>query len=141
MTAMTTGILWLCAACYDVKKRIVPNVLTLLMLAVMFVTRFLNNGMKGLIYGGSICVIVTGIMLPLFIKGLIGAGDVKMLAAVTAIIQPGLILEFWMTSFSTALLTALVLKCAQNSVIKEKGIPLAVPICIGYMLVMGGFMK
>lgn len=80
--------------CYfDVKYRRIPNRLVLLALICgLFVNMFWNGG-SGLLSSMEGCLLAFGLMLGLHFFGAMGAGDVKLFAAIGGIIGVGLVLK------------------------------------------------
>jgi len=88
------------AAAIDLRSRRVPNPLTATLAAVC--VAFAASGISGLTVGASLTGLVLGLalMLPGHLFGATGAGDVKLFAAVGALIGP---LPITMAFFYTAL--------------------------------------
>jgi prepilin peptidase CpaA len=83
-------LLW--AAGFDLWKRRVPNVLTYGFIVSGLVTSVATAGLEGL--GGSLGGAATalGLMVPLFLLGGMGAGDVKLFIAIGAWTGPAAVL-------------------------------------------------
>lgn len=130
-------IILLCTLCSDLRERLIPNVLVGVLLVYGLVFRWIDEGIKGVLIGIAIVLIVAGIMIPFYLRRMIGAGDIKLLGTVSGIILPEQILHFWFYSFSIALLIALVMKLGYGAK-KTEGVPLALPICLAFFYVTGG---
>jgi prepilin peptidase CpaA len=130
-------IILLCTLCSDLRERLIPNVLVGVLLVYGLVFRWIDEGIKGVLIGIAIVLIVVGIMIPFYLKRMIGAGDIKLLGTVSGIILPEQILHFWFYSFAIALLIALVMNLGYGAK-KSEGVPLALPICLAFFYVTGG---
>jgi prepilin peptidase CpaA len=130
-------IILLCTLCSDLRERLIPNVLVGVLLVYGLVFRWIDEGIKGVLIGIAIVLIVVGIMIPFYLKRMIGAGDIKLLGTVSGIILPEQILQFWFYSFAIALLIALVMNLGYGAK-KSEGVPLALPICLAFFYVTGG---
>lgn len=93
-----TGIL-IIAAGYDIKFQKIPNLLNYPTIIVALVYHSATDGLKGLLFSlGGLTLGVAILTLPYLIRGM-GAGDVKLMGAVGAIIGPRKVfLAFLLTS-------------------------------------------
>jgi prepilin peptidase CpaA len=93
------GAVLLCgmAAWWDLKYRKIPNVLTLPAVAVALVLHGATHSGQGLLLSLAGMVAAAALLLPGYVLGFTGAGDVKLLAAVGALL-----------GFPAALLAALL---------------------------------
>lgn len=130
-------IILLCTLCSDLRERLIPNVLVGVLLVYGLAFRWIDEGIKGVLYGSGVVLIVFGIMIPFYLLRMIGAGDIKLLGAVSGIILPEQILCFWFYSFALALMIALVMNAGYGTK-KSEGVPLALPICLAFFFVTGG---
>ena len=97
------------ATVIDLKSRRIPNTLT----AAMAVTgvALAAAGLSGNTFAGSLAGLVLGLvlMLPGYMLGATGAGDVKLMAAVGAIVGPALVVSaFFCTAISGGVLATVV---------------------------------
>jgi prepilin peptidase CpaA len=86
----------------DIRHRIIPNWLTFTAVLCGILFHFIAEGMKGLLFsaGGLLCGF--GILFILYLFGALGAGDVKLFAAIGALAG----VEFVMNSLVYALIYA-----------------------------------
>jgi prepilin peptidase CpaA len=89
-TLGAVGALVLCAAAsvLDVRSGRIPNILTLGAAAAGFVVGATTHGLPGLGQAAAGWVVGCGLFLPFFLLGGMGAGDVKLLAALGAWLGP-----------------------------------------------------
>ena len=91
-----TGVL--IAALCDLKTRKIPNVLTFSMMALGLVLHIGNQGVSGI--GVSLLGLMCGILLLYlpFSLGGVGAGDVKLVGAIGALVGPALVFQVFLAS-------------------------------------------
>ena len=129
----------LCALFTDVRKRRIPNKLSGVLFVNGVVLRLLQDGMKGLQEYLVIVLLAIGLLLPAMAKRMMGAGDIKMLAIVSGTMGGNRLPEFWLAVFTLALILALLMKLTgRERKVEEKGVPMAVSICLAYFALMGG---
>ena len=94
VSAGVLGALVVCAAAsaVDVRSGRIPNILTLGAAAVGLVVGTITGGLAGLGQALAGWVVGCGLFLPFFLLGGMGAGDVKLLAALGAWLGPSLTL-------------------------------------------------
>ncbi len=85
ITILTVGILFV-VSYFDIKWRRIPNFLTLPAIAVGFLSNLILNGVDGLKSSAFGFLLGGGIFLLLYILRAMGAGDVKLMAAVGALV-------------------------------------------------------
>ena len=78
----------LAAAVCDLNTRRIPNALTFGAAVVAIATHSALSGWSGLLLAASGCVVGLALFLPVFLLGGMGAGDVKLLAAIGAWLGP-----------------------------------------------------
>ena len=93
--ALAIGALW------DLRFRRIPNWLTLPAAATAIVYHTAMNGLEGFLFSLEGMALGIAILLPFYLKGGMGAGDVKLLGVVGAFLGPH-------AAFTAFLFTALV---------------------------------
>ena len=90
VTAGALSALLLCAAAsiLDVRSGRIPNVLTLGAAALGLIVGAITHGLSGLGQAAAGWAVGCGLFLPFFLLGGMGAGDVKLLAALGAWLGP-----------------------------------------------------
>src|SRR4051812_45965159 len=83
------GILILAAAGYDIRYRRIPNWLVLAGIVIGFAWNLYSSGWSGLGHAAAGLGLGFALYFPLYLLRARGAGDVKLLAAVGAIVGPG----------------------------------------------------
>ncbi|MGH9845099.1 MAG: A24 family peptidase [Blastocatellia bacterium] len=86
---------------YDVRYRRIPNVLVLAALTSGFAVNGFINGWNGLLASLGGCLFAFGLMLLLHVFGALGAGDVKLFAAIGAVIGSNLVLPTFLVILLT----------------------------------------
>ena len=90
---------------FDVRYRRIPNVFVLATLVSGLLINFVAGGMGGLRASALGCLLAFGLMLVLHVLGAMGAGDVKLFAAVGSVVGMHLVVS----TFLVVLLTGGVL--------------------------------
>lgn len=111
-THIATVILVLLACVPDLRTRRIPNALTLGAAAVALAFHAATDGPSGLITSASGWLLGAALFFPLFALRGMGAGDVKLLAAVGAWLGPGQVI--WValiTSLAGGVLGVIVAAC------------------------------
>ena len=89
LTALCTVVFVALCCAGDLRTRRIPNWLTLPALVLGLTLHVVLLGLPGLVASLSGVAVVTALLLPSFALGGIGGGDVKMMAAVGALLGPG----------------------------------------------------
>jgi prepilin peptidase CpaA len=103
------GILAACCVT-DLKSRRIPNIITAPTMIVGLAYHGMIYGLDGLAFAGLGLVLGLAVMLVPFLIGLMGAGDVKLMAAAGAILGPNALLDaFLITSLYGGIYALVVL--------------------------------
>jgi len=89
-----------CAAVSDVKERRIPNLLTYPALVAGLLLQGALHGWKGLLLGAGGGLLFGGVFLLFYLVRAMGAGDVKLAAAIGSIVGPSATLQ---VMYATAL--------------------------------------
>lgn len=109
------------AAFTDVRTGHIPNWLTLPVLVLAPVAHYLVAGPMGAIFS-AIGVVVAGLVpLVMFYRGKMGGGDVKVFAAIGAIVGPKLALEIQLLAFVVAAVVSLGLMAYRGTLLRTLG--------------------
>jgi len=102
-------VICLAACATDLRARVIPNWLTLPVLALAPLIHLVANGVSGL--GGALlgCTVCAAVPLLLFHMGAMGGGDVKLFAALGALAGPTLGLELQLLAYNVLVVFALVM--------------------------------
>src|SRR5919205_4277776 len=76
---------------FDVRYRRIPNLFVLATLVSGLVINFVAGGLGGLVASAGGCLLAFGLMFVLHVFGAMGAGDVKLFAAVGSVVGTGLV--------------------------------------------------
>ena len=82
-----------CAAVSDVKERRIPNLLTYPALVAGLLLQGALHGWKGLLLGAGGGLLFGGVFLLFYLVRAMGAGDVKLAAAIGSIVGPSATLQ------------------------------------------------
>jgi prepilin peptidase CpaA len=93
---------------FDVRHRRIPNKLVLLTLVCGLAVNTFWGGWNGLLASGGGCLLAFGLMLLLYFFGAMGAGDVKLFAAIGSLIGLGLVLKTFVVVVVLGALLALI---------------------------------
>jgi prepilin peptidase CpaA len=95
------------ASAVDIRTRRIPNLLTALLSAAGIALA--ATGMSGISVGWAAVGLAVGllVMMPGYVLGATGAGDVKLMAAIGAIVGPGLVVNAFLFTAVTGGLLAL----------------------------------
>ncbi|WP_087023867.1 A24 family peptidase [Thaumasiovibrio subtropicus] len=125
-------VLSLLLCVYDIRHRLLPNTwIGVVSISCMVINLQFGIGWNALV--GTATVLVTGLFL--FYWGIVGAGDVKLLAAysiaITAdILLPTLLLAAIIGGVVTLILVLWAWKSRQWEQLKSRGIPYGIPIAL-----------
>jgi prepilin peptidase CpaA len=111
------AIFILLALITDAKYTKIPNVLTLSGVCVGFVVQYVVHGLSGLIDSGVGFVVGFVILLLLYVFGALGAGDVKLFAAIGALSGTVFVLQSMMYSVLYAGLIGLYILIARKKLV------------------------
>jgi len=78
---------------FDVRYRRIPNLFVLATLVSGLIINFMAAGLPGLWASAGGCLLAFGLMFVLHVFGAMGAGDVKLFAAVGSVVGTGLVPE------------------------------------------------
>lgn len=82
------SLILLLASIFDLSQRRIPNALTFPAMVTGIVYWTFLNGMEGFMHGTGGLSLGIGILLVFYLKGMMGAGDVKLLGAVGSFLGP-----------------------------------------------------
>lgn len=86
-------VLLLPAMLIDIRQHRIPNWLTLSAWVIGIGMHVMLEGWDGFVAGGTGWLLMFGLMFPFFMLGWMGAGDVKLMAGVGAIVGWGMVLQ------------------------------------------------
>ena len=93
---------------FDVRHRRIPNKIVLVALVCGLAMNTFWSGWSGLLSGVEGCLLAFGLMLALHFFGAMGAGDVKLFAAIGGIIGVGLVFKTFVVVVIVGALLAMV---------------------------------
>jgi prepilin peptidase CpaA len=128
----TVVMLSLLAMYTDFRFRIIPNRLTLPAICLGFALHFASSGWQGLLFACLGLVVGFGLMLLPYLIGGMGAGDVKLLAALGALVGAYAILNVFL--YATIVGGALAILVALRSKRLTKSLVNLVYIVTGFFL-------
>jgi prepilin peptidase CpaA len=102
-------VLLLPAMLIDIRRHRIPNWLTLPAWVIGIGLHAILGGWDGFLEGGAGWLLMFGLMFPFFILGWMGAGDVKLMAGVGAIVGWGLALQVAAGIVLTGMLISLLI--------------------------------
>jgi len=93
---------------YDARYRRIPNLFVLATLISGLSINLIANGWSGLLTSVSGCLFAFGLMLMLHIFGAMGAGDVKLFAAIGSVVGSALVVQTFLVVVLTGGVLAVV---------------------------------
>jgi prepilin peptidase CpaA len=103
---LTLVVVWV-AAWVDVRTRRIPNTLSLAAAGMGLLLFLASRGLPGLVQGLAGLGLGLALMLPGYLLRSTGAGDVKLMAAVGALLGPGGVLAAFALSYLAGAVTGL----------------------------------
>jgi prepilin peptidase CpaA len=103
---------------YDVRYRRIPNAFVLATLAGGLLTNGILNGLGGL--GASVggCLLAFGMMFALHLFGAMGAGDVKLFAAIGSVVGAGMVVPTFVVVVLTGGVLAVIATVRARAVVE-----------------------
>jgi prepilin peptidase CpaA len=86
-------ILLLCAMLFDIRQHRIPNWLTLPAWLIGITLHAILGGWDGFVESGTGWLLMLGLMFPFFVIGWMGAGDVKLMAGIGALVGGSMALQ------------------------------------------------
>lgn len=111
---MALAVLLIPAMIIDIRQHRIPNWLSLPFWLIGIGLHIILQGWDGFLVGGGGWLLMMGLMLPFSLLGFMGAGDVKLMAAVGAIVGSGATLQVALGIVLTGLFMSLVLLARQG---------------------------
>lgn len=105
------------AAVFDIRSRRIPNWLVFSLIVLGFAYNLITNGPYGLLEGGFGFLLGLGLLLIPFSIGGVGAGDVKLLAAIGAVKGPSFVLASFLCGAVIGGLLAIAVLLKQKALI------------------------
>jgi prepilin peptidase CpaA len=102
-------VLLLPAMLFDIRQHRIPNWLTLPAWVIGIGLHAILGGWTGFLEAGAGWLVMFGLMFPFFLLGWMGAGDVKLMAGVGAIVGWGLALQVAFGIVVTGLLMSMLI--------------------------------
>lgn len=107
-------VLLLPAMFFDIRQHRIPNWLTLSFWIIGIASHVVLQGWNGFLESGGGWLLMLALMLPLYALGFMGAADVKLMAAVGAIVGSGATLQVAFGIVLTGMLMSLVMLAKQG---------------------------
>jgi len=108
-----------CLAMYsDLRRRKIPNCLTLPAVALGFVLNFLGNGWNGLLFALLGLVVGMGLLMLPYLLGGMGGGDVKLMGALGSLLGSHAVLNVFLYTSLVGGIIAIVMAVANRSLIE-----------------------
>jgi prepilin peptidase CpaA len=122
---------------FDLYKRKIPNAITFPVMASAVVYFILVNGMDGFLHSISGLVIGLALLIPFYLQGGMGAGDVKLMGAVGSILGPSDVFTAFLYSALAGGVYALFVLArnkALSRTVRRYGIMLKGYVCTGQLM-------
>lgn len=104
-----------CASVTDIRDHRIPNWLTLSGMVAGLTSYVLAGGFRGLLFSAEGLILGFALLVPFYVCGGMGAGDVKLLAAVGALLGPsGVMKAFLCTALVGGVYALIVLAVSQR---------------------------
>ncbi len=95
---------------YDLKWRIIPNSITFFLIIFGFIYNLLSNGTAGLISAFSGFLVGAGFFFIFFLIGGMGAGDVKLMGGIGAVLGfKNVLIALLLTAFSGGIISLMAI--------------------------------
>lgn len=107
------------AAFFDMRNRKIPNLLTFPAILVGLAFHFSASGLQGLFFSLKGLGLGFALLIPFYAGGGMGAGDVKLMAAVGAFVGTLQMLKIFLLTAVSGGVYALVLMIARGTVLRE----------------------
>jgi len=88
ITVVMLGVMLTSAVITDIRTHRISNAMVVAILVLGLVSHLLTQGYNGIVDWGAGAAVGLGLFLPFYVAGGMGAGDVKLLAAVGCVIGP-----------------------------------------------------
>jgi prepilin peptidase CpaA len=104
------SIFLIIAIFYDLKWRIIPNSITFFLIIFGFIYNLLSNGTAGLISAFSGFLVGAGFFFIFFFIGSMGAGDVKLMGGIGAVLGlKNVLMALLLTAFAGGIISLMVI--------------------------------
>ena len=107
------------AALIDIRSRKIPNFLTFPTILTAFLFHLFTTGPEGLLYSLKGLGLGFALLIPFYAGGGMGAGDVKLMSAVGAVVGAGQILKIFLLTTISGAIYAIVLMLIRGTLKKE----------------------
>jgi len=128
---LTVGFLVALAVISDLRTYKIRNTITYGFMLSGFISNFMSDGMEGMLFS------IQGVLLPaiflllMYIIRAIGAGDVKLLSAIGAVMGPGFVLDAMLCTFLCGgIIAALLILIRRNGIERLRQLMLYAGSCL-----------
>ncbi|MFH1680599.1 MAG: A24 family peptidase [Candidatus Eisenbacteria bacterium] len=101
-------VLVLAAAFFDIRARRIPNLITYPAVVLAFLLGAVSGDSRALLLAAAGLAVGFGLLLPAYLLKVMGAGDLKLMAAVGALLGPRITLSVFLNSLIAGGLIALM---------------------------------